>query len=169
MTFDASRIAFTIITLTQRGSLSFFFFFTLLLPLPPSRSIHWSCRPNNPPPRVSIYAFHAFVCTDGVCVRAIVCVEREIRFSVERNNTVEQSANDGEERGGGGGRGGLSSPFLSVFLSLSLARTCEPYTTNVALREGNEMREERISCCERLRMHLPQPLKLEPRASTSTY
>jgi len=56
------------------------------------------------------------LCTDGVCVRALVCVKKEIRFSVERNNTVEQSANDGEERGGG-----LSSPCLSVFLSSSRA------------------------------------------------
>lgn len=49
------------------------FFFTLLLPLPPSRSIHRSCRPNNPPPRVSICAFLTFVYRRCVRTRERMC------------------------------------------------------------------------------------------------
>lgn len=93
------------------------FFSPYFSPPSPSRSIHRSCRPNNPPPPVSICAFHTFVYRR--CVRAYVW-RWGGHDSVERNNTVERSATDSWK----GRRRTIFFFSLRFSLFLSLSRAC---------------------------------------------
>lgn len=163
-----SRTARTIIRLTQRGSLTPFFHPTSLAV---ARSIHRSRRPNNAPPS-SIYLcipYILYACTCVLIVHVRVrreCVWRETRFRREKQHR--------SERGGPKERKKensfslflllLLSPSLPLSILLFLARTCEYYTRERRARRGSGCERREFPVVNVFGMHLPQPLKPEPRA-----